>query len=227
MTSAEPDDTPEESSPEGEPEERWTETRFEVVAVVILSLAALATAWSGYQASLWDGIQSSKYTQASAARTTAAQLRTEANQYRLGDLSVFENYIDARILGEDGVAEFYETRFRDEFRPAYDAWIALDPLNNPAAPASPMAMPEYVLAADTEAAASEANAEQLFNEGEESNNISDVYTLTTLLFAAVLFLTAISERFSFVPARILLLSLSTLGLVLGVVIAVTQPITTG
>ena len=43
------------------------EKRFEVVATVLLAFAALATAWTGYQASLWDGVQSSNYTQASAA----------------------------------------------------------------------------------------------------------------------------------------------------------------
>lgn len=210
-----------------EPDQHWTETRFEVIAVVLLSLAALATAWSGYQASLWDGIQSSKYTQASAARTNSAQERTAANQFRLADLSVFENYIEAVIDGDGEVAEFYKTRFRAEFIPAYDAWIALDPLTNPAAPPSPMAMPEYRLSADAEADRHEAEANQLFTDGEDANNVSDVYTLTTLLFAAVLFLTALSERFSFIPARLVLLSLSTIGLIGGVAIALTQPVTFG
>ncbi len=132
----------------GEPSSH--ERRLEIVAVAILAVTALATAWSGYQASLWDGIQSSNYTQASAARTNAAQERTEANQFRIADLTIFENHVDALIDGDDELAEFYRQRFRDEFAVAYEAWIALDPLENTDAPASPLLMPEYRLAADQE-----------------------------------------------------------------------------
>ena len=42
------------------------ERHFEIASTVILAIAALATAWAGYQASLWDGIQSSDYGKASA-----------------------------------------------------------------------------------------------------------------------------------------------------------------
>jgi hypothetical protein len=197
------------------------------VTVGILALGALATAWSGYQASLWDGIQSSSYTQASGSRTNAAQQRTEAFQFRLADLGIFQQYMDA-VLGDDQViASFYLERFRDEFRVAYDAWIALDPLDNPAAPYSPLGMAEYRLAPDAEAERLEARADQLFSAGEEANTISDTYTLTTLLFAAVLFFAAISERFEYPRAQKILLVIAVLGLVAGITVAVSQPITTG
>ena len=47
--------------------ERW----LELSAVLLLSLATLATAWSGYQAALWSGEQSQRYSQASALRVRA------------------------------------------------------------------------------------------------------------------------------------------------------------
>lgn len=203
------------------------EKRFEVVATMLLALTALATAWSGYQASLWDGIQSSNYTLASGARTRASQLRTEANQYRLADLGVFERYVDATLEGSKTVAEFYRSRFRPEFEVAFEAWEALDPFENPEAPPSPLAMPQYQLAADLQAAELEARADTLFAEGEDANTNSDVYTLATLLFAAVLFFAAISERFDFAPVRVALLTLAAIGLVIGLVVALGEPITTG
>jgi hypothetical protein len=203
------------------------EKQLEVVAVTLLAITALATAWSGYQASLWDGIQSSNYTQASGARTNAAQQRTEANELRVADLTVFENYIDARIDGDEAVADFYRQRFRDEFEPAFEAWDWLDPLNNPDAPPTPLAMPEYQLDAEDQASELEARADRLFAEGEDANTISDIYTLTTLLFAIVLFFAAISERFEYLRVRIGLLTLGGIGFVTGLVIAFSQPITTG
>jgi hypothetical protein len=203
------------------------EKRFEIVATVLLALTALATAWSGYQASLWDGIQSSNYTQASALRTRAAQKLTEANQFRLADLGVFENYIDATIDGDTELADFYRQRFRDEFEPAYEAWTALDPLTNADAPPSPLAMPEYRLADDQEATDLTARAEAKFSEGEDANSDSDTYTAATLFFAAALFFAAISERFSYVRARASLLGLAGVGLIVGTTLMLTQPVTSG
>jgi hypothetical protein len=234
------DPQPENSEPEAredsepsEPEEPEAgdpsprERRFEIVATVLLALTALATAWSGYQASLWDGVQSSNYTQASAARTQASQKLTEANQFRLGDLSVFENYIDATLDRDAQLADFYRQRFRDEFEPAYEAWTALDPLNNPDAPPSPLAMPEYQLANDQEAEELTARAEAKFNEGEDANRYSDTFTATTLFFAAALFFAAISERFSYRRARAGLLGMAAVGLVGGTILMLTQPVTLG
>jgi hypothetical protein len=203
------------------------ERRFEIIATVLLGLTALATAWSGYQASLWDGIQSSNYTQASALRTQGSLNHTEANQFRLGDLSVFENYVDATLDGDTELADFYRQRFRDEFEPAFAAWIALDPFTNPDAPPSPLAMPEYRLADDQQAKDLTDRAEAKFKDGEDANNYSDTYTAATLFFAAALFFAAISERFSYVRARASLLAMAGIGLVGGTVLMVTQPVTSG
>jgi hypothetical protein len=200
---------------------------LEIVASVLLGLAALATAWSGYQASLWDGIQSSSYTQASAARTRAAQQHTEANQFRLGDLSVFENYIDASLEGDTELADFYRTRFRDEFEPAFEAWSDLEPQTNPDAPPSPLAMPEYQLSQEQEAGELTDRADALFAEGEDANTISDTYTASTLLFALALFFTAISERFEYLRVRTGLLVMGVVGLVAGLALALSRPTTLG
>jgi hypothetical protein len=203
------------------------EKRFEVIATFLLAFAALATAWTGYQASLWDGIQSSNYTQASAARTEAAQLRTEANQFRLADLGIFESFVDASVDGNDELAAFYRDRFRPEFEVAFDAWIALDPFTDPEAPPSPLAMAEYQLAADAEATTLDARADTLFRDGEQANTDSDIYTMSTLLFAIVLFFAAISERFEYIRVRVFLLSIAGVGLLAGIVVAFGQPITAG
>jgi hypothetical protein len=201
--------------------------RFELISVLLLAFTAVATAWSGYQASLWKAEQSSSYTQAGSNRTKAAQSRTEADQYRIADLNVFQNYIDAVVDGNDDVADFYRTRFRDEFEPAFDAWWDLDPLDNPDAPATPLAMPEYRLDADARAAQLEQRADELFEQGEDAKTNADVYTMTTVLFALVLFFTAIAERFTYPGLRTGLLIMAGIGLLTGIVVALTQPITAG
>ncbi len=105
--------------------------------------------------------------------------------------------------------------------------MALDPLNNPDAPPSPFAMPEYQLSQEAEGDRLEARADELFAVGEDANTISDVYTLTTLLFAAVLFFAAMAERFEYLGAQVSLLVIAGIGLVVGLSIALGQPITSG
>ena len=200
---------------------------MEIAATVLLSIAVVATAWSGYQAALWDGIQARDYTQASAARTSAAQNNLEANQNRIIDLSLVESYLDARAIGQLQLAEFYRSRMRDELRPAFDAWILLQPETNFDVPRSPQYMPQYHLAAEERATALNEASDERFQSGESANSASDTYIATTLFFASVLFFGAISERFEFRLARIALLVLAALCLTAGVVIAFSQRVTWG
>ena len=44
--------------------ERW----LEVIAAIMLGVVAVATAWSGYQGARWGGVQTIKYSQATAKR---------------------------------------------------------------------------------------------------------------------------------------------------------------
>jgi hypothetical protein len=216
----------------GEPEptgflSSWSERRFETIATLLLAIAALATTWAGYQASLWGGIQSSHYSQAGALRVKSAQAYTRADQLRLADLSTFQGFLDAYGAGNTELSTFYQERFRPEFATAFDAWIALTPRTNPDAPASPFAMPEYQLSADADGADLSAQAEAQFNAGEDANTTSDTYVLATLLFASVLFFAGISERIETPVLRGSLLGIALLALTIGAIVTATQRVTTG
>src|SRR3989454_8004749 len=110
--------------------DRW----FEVVTAIMLGVVAVATAWSGYQATHWAGEQSTRYAQASALRVESTRDSTLAGQYKLYDVTTVNNWINAYTQGNTKLANIYQRRFRSEFRPAFDAWIATDPFNNPNAP---------------------------------------------------------------------------------------------
>ena len=208
---------------DGEPSAR--EKRFEIFSTVLLAVATLAAAWSGYQAALWDGIQSSDYSQASAMRVESTLALGEAGQDRLADLSVLENYIDATFAGDTAQADFYRSHARDEFKPALEAWIALDPFNNPDAPNSPLAMDQYELEHEQEGIALAKEAHDTFETGENANTTSDIYVLTTLFFASVLFLAAVSERIEWSRLRWALLGTASLIFVVGTILALTQRVT--
>lgn len=130
----------------------------EVVSAVLLSVAALAIAWSGYQASRWTGEQAKAFSRANAARVESTRWSNLANTQTEIDVATFTQWVDAYARNETMLADFYRKRFRPEFKPAVEAWIASRPLQNPEAPLTPFATPQYRLAARAESERLEAKA---------------------------------------------------------------------
>jgi hypothetical protein len=58
------------------------------------------------------------------------------------DVATFIQWINAHEEHRPALAAFYGSRFRDEFKPAFAAWLAAKPFTNPAAPEAPFAMPQ-------------------------------------------------------------------------------------
>jgi hypothetical protein len=113
---------------------------IEIIEALILALVAVATAWSGYQAAQWAGKRAEEYARASRLRVTAEGLATLAGQERIYDSDTFNVWLAARLDGKEKEAEFFERRFRDEYRPAFTAWLKTDPFNNNQAPPGPIFM---------------------------------------------------------------------------------------
>ena len=168
----------------------------ELLVTVLLVVAALATSWSSYQATRWNGEQAAAAGRTNAIRIDAARADGLARTQTQVDVATFIAWADADLRGETKVADFYVDRFRDEFRPAYEAWIAEQPLTNTDAPPTPFAMEEYQVAAKKQAeeldAAAEASAAEVRLDIQRSSN----YVLTVVLYAIVLFFAGMSTRLS-------------------------------
>ncbi len=124
-----------------------SERILELVATLLLALATLGIAWSGYQGARWNGRQAREYAQSNAARNFANRAATTGAQNRTQDLLNFNRWLEVKTEGNQQLADLYQRRFRPEFLPAFEAWLAEDPLNNPAAEASPLRLPQYQVAA--------------------------------------------------------------------------------
>jgi hypothetical protein len=183
---------------------------FEIVATVLLALATVATAWSGYQSSRWNGEQAKSTARANAARIESSKAADVANTETQVDIAIFMQWIDSFASGDEPLATFYEERFRDEFRPAFDAWLATDPATNPDAPLSPFAMPEYQLAERAEAEELEATAESAAADARRNIQRATNYVLCVVLFAAALFFAGISTKLSAPILRVFVLAMGSL-----------------
>jgi hypothetical protein len=114
--------------------------------------------------------------------------------------------VDAYLLGRTEVRNFYFKRFRSEFKPAVVAWIATRPLKNPNAPLSPFAMPQYRLAADSQAKQLDAEADVSSAAKERNIQRATDYVLGVVLFSVALFFTGMSLRLPARRLRIVLLA---------------------
>jgi len=192
-------------------------TVIELLEAVFLAVVAVATAWSGYQAAKWEGHSSELYAEASAIRIEADQALTLGGQQRLLDVSTFNTWIEATSTGNEELAALYERRFSPEYKVAFDAWVALDPLENEDAPPGPSYLPEYVNHDIEHGDELNAEANEIFDEGTTAQTRAHEYVFTTVVLATVLFLLALSQRFGLSHARIVVLviagSLMTYGLI--------------
>jgi hypothetical protein len=182
-----------------------SQARFEAIEIIealILALVAVATAWSGYQAAQWAGKRAEEYARANRLRVTAEGLATLAGQERIYDSDTFNSWIAAKLGDEEKAAEFFERRFRDEYRPAFTAWLKTDPFNNTQAPPGPIFMSDYHNAKHEQFLGLNKEAVEMADQGTKSGETGDQYVRITVLLATVLLITAIGQRFHFRTVRI-------------------------
>lgn len=181
--------------------------RLELIATVLLSVATVATAWSGYQSTRWNAEQAKAGARANALRIESTRSSDLANTETEIDVATFTQWANAYAQKQTMLADFYFKRFRKEFKPAVDAWIATRPLKNPSAPLTPFAMPQYKLAAraESEQLATDANvfAAQALRNIQRSTN----YVLCVVLFASALFFAGVSTKLTTPRFRIALLAI--------------------
>jgi hypothetical protein len=168
----------------------------ELVATVLIVLAALATSWSSYQATRWNGEQAAAAGRTNAIRIEASRAQGLAEAQTQVDVATFIAWADADQRGDQALARFYVDRFRDEFLVAFDAWLATDPLTDTDAPPTPFAMDEYQLDSRTQAEELDADAEASAAEVRLNIQRSSNYVLTVVLYAVVLFFAGMSTRVS-------------------------------
>jgi len=184
-----------------------SDRRLELAATVLLTVAAVATAWAAYQSARWHGQQAESQSASIAARVESTRAANVANRQAQIDVALFTQWVDAYARDETELAAFYRKRFRAEFEPAFEAWVATKPRANRDAPLSPFAMPQYKLAATAQADRLEAQAAAASQRVGTFIQRADNYSLAVVLFAASLFFAGISTRLHSPTPRMVVLGL--------------------
>jgi hypothetical protein len=201
-------------------------SRIEIANAVVIAIAGLLISWAGYQTALWSSEVEIEFSRANVLQTQSAQMSARAETEEAVGVQVFGHWFDAAIRKETEVATKYAMRFPPRLRRAFDVWIAQDPLENPAAPASPFAMPQYVIPEANRAMELRAQADVAFQRGQTARRYADTYGQAGAVLATALFFAGISQVFRLGKVRLALLGLAAFACALGLLRVFTIPIMT-
>lgn len=154
-------------------------------AALLLALAALATAWSSYEASVWGGVQASRYTQSFVMRSKAMAASNEVDRHRMVDALMFTKWLEASVDRREALENYYELHFRPEFRPSFESWKANAPMRNLGA--TPFDDEAYRRATAGTVDVYDTAATRALEAGQRANSNSDHYVFVTVILASVLF----------------------------------------
>jgi hypothetical protein len=205
-----------------QPRSRW----IEAAVAVVVSAAALATSWCSFQATLWNGQQALHYNRAGAFRTIATGDAIDASVTRSVEIGLFSAWLDAAHAKNERLAQFYQTRFPPDLKPAFAEWLTFQPLTNPQAPPSPFALASYRQPRMVEARALEAKAAAEFDLGQRANHVGDAFTRSAVILALAMFFGGVGQAFEHRSVRIAMGVVALVACVLGVAFALTLPMLT-
>lgn len=200
--------------------------RIELIATIVMSAAAILTAWAAFQSAKWSGVQAVEFSSANAARIESTRLDTRAGQLTAIDVDVFLSWLEAvedelqqgqQVIEPDGsftqtdgtLSGFFYKRMRSEFRPALEAWLVTRPLTNPDAPATPFVTDAYQLPDAKAADGKLEEAKQHTDRALQANQNSDNHVLTAVALALAIFFGGISSKLEVKRNRWIAISLAT------------------
>lgn len=201
----------------------WKDERVEIVAAILLSLATVLSAWGAYQATRWSGVQADSYAESAAARAESVRHGAIASRQIQVDVATFIAWSTATADGNTKLTTFFEGRFRAEFRPAFDAWLA-GPLGPSGLPiGTPFDFPQYQLDEQSISNENLLNADKALADAQNANQISDNFVLTAVLFASVLFFAGMAARFRPQWLRWMMLGVALVVCVIGLAVEFALP----
>lgn len=179
---------------------------LEVIAVLLLGITTVGTAWCGYQASQWNGQQSDLARASSDQRVEANRLFGLATQKTSYDASIIAQYAEIYRQGDQTLLDFFKkTLIRPDFLPTLQAWeTEVRAGGTPTSLFSDQAYIDSQFGGYKDAAAqSEATGLASQAAGDTGNS----YVVTTILLAIALFFAGVTSSFLYTPARVFLLIL--------------------
>lgn len=189
---------------------------LQLIAAILLGLAATMTAVSAYQAALTDGEALQGYTLSNAAGSEANALRSQAEQIFAADQSIYLQYAIAAAEGNLDLTAYFQTELmRPELADAV-LWFS-EQGDDVLSPFVDVEGNPYVIAEDQQALDKQAEADRYYAEAADADDRGDEFELSTVLLALTLFFGGIATLFRRRSVEVGLLAVAGLTLSAGAV----------
>ena len=190
-----------ENLPPPKHEDPWERRQrvLETTTTVILSIAAVGTAWATFQATQWSSKESDALSASSVARSKSLQATSHATRTEQLDTAVWLQWLSAFRAGDTAQAKFLRDRFRPGLLRAHNVWVAKAVVSPGgkviSAPAgTPFTEPQYVVPDAARADALSTDAEHQLAVSQHAASMSTRYVIVALLLALVLFFAGIATK---------------------------------
>lgn len=202
-------DSPWSSSSEGTSRRRRESHRIiEVATVLLLGLATVASAWSAFQVSRWNGIEADEARLSASYRLDASREYALATQIVTYDASSVSQYAQAVAADNANLQRFLKsTLIRPGFLPELERWEA--EIDAGRVPTNLVEDEEYMAALFAASFEADELAAASAERGAEAGANGDDYITLTLFFAAALFFAGVTASFSTRFTKVVLLGAST------------------
>jgi hypothetical protein len=178
---------------------------IEIIAVLLLGVATVGSAFSGYEATKWNGEEARLVRQASAEHVESARLFNLATQIIAYDTNIVAQYAQATADKNEGLKKFYrQTLVRPAFLPILDKWEAQ--IAAGVLPTNLLQDQDYLDAQFADYRRVDASAVASTAAGEVAGHNSDAFVLTAIILAVALFFAGVTSSFRYAPVRYLLLA---------------------
>ena len=185
-----------------------TDRFLELIAVLLLGITTIGTAWCGFQAARWNGHSGDLTGVAAAQRIEGSRLFGLATQRVTYDSMVVAKYAEASQQGNVKLQQFYrQSVVRPPFLPILDRWEAAAKAGEPNV--GVFEDKDYLAEQFADYNKTVVAAEESARESREADDLAEAYVGTTILLAVALFFAGVTSSFLSRFARILLLITAT------------------
>lgn len=178
---------------------------IEIVTVVLLALATVGSAWSAFQVSRWNGVETDEARTSAGHRIDASREYALATQTVAYDAASVSQYAQAVSTDNENLQRFIrETIVRPGFLPILDSWEAQVAVGE--LPTNLLQNQEYLDGLLEPSRDLDARALAASERSENAGDTADDYIRLTLFFASALFFAGITASFGTRGPKIALLA---------------------
>jgi hypothetical protein len=168
--------------------------RLEILAAILLGLAATATAWSAYWSAIYGGDAIKGYAESNSLTSQAVDVYGDATGQYNYDRTLFLQYAQLRMTDQGDVADAFRENFFSENLSATVDWYdgtgaeVTDPFDTDAG--SPYGLDEWGVGNDLD-----AQADRAYQNAVATDDKGDRFDLATVFLALALFFGGIATVF--------------------------------